>query len=86
MALFASDGSWNVTSPPSITVPTGLYSPQGTINIVASSGLPEGIYHRCGAMIIRFTVTDQTSSRSPEGALWVSQIPYKNGTQRVTVV
>ncbi len=86
---YAADGSLNVSSVNGLTY-TGLYAADGSINVVVSSGASYvGAYHPCGAL----NVTDAPAPsigalpmRAPDGSLNVSQSPYTNGGQRVTVV
>lgn len=82
---YAADGSMNVTVV-SGTTGTGLYARDGSINVVKSSGSANGAYHPCGALWVTVATSGGHPLRAPDGSLYVSESPYTNGGQRVTVV
>lgn len=86
---YAADGSLNVSVVDGLTY-TGLYAADGSYNVVVVDGLTYvGKYAPCGAWNVRTApvpVTGANPISSPEGGLYVSQTPYTNGAQRVTVV
>jgi hypothetical protein len=86
---YAVDGSLNVSVVDG-SVYTGLYAADGSYNVFVVDGTTYvGAYAPCGAWNVRTApvpaVGAQTIS-SPEGGLYVSQTPYTNGAQRVTVI
>lgn len=89
MALYASDGSINV-SVVSGSSYTGLYAADGSINVIkAPGGTYVGAYHPCGAWWVNVATSPAVGAnpiRNVDGSLNVSTSPYTNGGQRVTVV
>jgi hypothetical protein len=89
MGFYAADGSMNVTVVDGVSY-TGLYAADGSINVIKSTGLVYvGAYHPCGAWWVTLSPTPSTYPnpvRAPDGSLNVSESPYTNGGQRVTVV
>lgn len=89
MPFYAADGSMNVTVVTGSTY-TGLYAPDGSVNVIkAPGGTYVGAYHPCGAWWVTLTPSPTIGAspiRAPDGSLNVSQSPYTNGGQRVTVV
>jgi len=88
MALYAADGSLNITILSSPASATGLHAADGSINVVASPGnTPVGRYHPCGAWYVtNNTSTNPFGYTAPDGSLNVSSSPYYGNTQRVTIV
>lgn len=86
---YAADGSLNVSVVDGSAY-TGLYAADGSYNVFVVDGSTYvGAYAPCGAWNVRTAgaaVTGAQTIRSPEGGLYVSQSPYTNGAQRVTVV
>lgn len=88
---YAADGSLNVTVVNGATY-TGLYAADGSYNVFVVDGtVYVGEYAPCGAWNVRTAPAPAAGSgaqtqTSPEGGLYVSQTPYTNGAQRVTVV
>ena len=88
---YAVDGSLNVSVVDG-SVYTGLYAADGSYNVFVVDGTTYvGAYAPCGAWNVRTAPVPAADSgaqtiRSPEGGLYVSQTPYTNGAQRVTVV
>ncbi len=89
MSFYAADGSMNVTVVDGLSY-TGLHAADGSINVILASGLTYvGAYHPCGAWWVTVAPTPSTYPnpiRAPDGSLNVSETPYTNGGQRVTVV
>lgn len=88
MALYASDGSINLTVVSGSSF-TGVYANDGSYNVVVSPGTYVGAYHPCGALYVTVAVSPTTGAlpiRAPDGSLYVSVSPYTNGGQKVTVV
>lgn len=89
MTTTAGDGSLNVTVVDGTEL-TGLFAADGSMNVYQSDGATLGArYHPCGA--IRVTVSNTTDNPSgqyhvPDGSLYVSESPYTDGGQPVTVV
>lgn len=92
MALYATDGSINVTVVTGST-PVGAYAPDGSLNVILSNpSVVTGLYHASGAMYV--TVAYEGSSRSPlpayapNGSRYVSIAPFValEGAMRITVV
>lgn len=85
MALYAADGSWNVSVVDGSTY-TGVQAPDGSYNVFHVDGsVYTGLYAPCGAFNV-FVSTGGTGYYAPCGALNVSQSPYTRGTVSVTVV
>lgn len=86
---YAADGSLNVSVVDG-SVYTGLYAADGSYNVVISDGSAYvGAYHPCGAWNVTDAPAPSTGAlplRAPDGSLNVSQTPYTNGGQHVTVV
>jgi hypothetical protein len=86
---YAADGSWNVSVVDGLTY-TGLYAADGSYNVaIAPGGTYVGAYHPCGALWVTTTPAPAVGGsprNAPDGSLYVSQTPYTNGGQSVTVV
>lgn len=89
MSFYAADGSMNVTVVTGASY-TGLYAPDGSINVIkAPGGTYVGAYHPCGAWWVSVATPASVGAnplRNVDGSLNVSEAPYTNGGQRVTVV
>lgn len=84
--VYASDGSMNITVVSGTTL-TGTYASDGSINVVVSTGLVfVGAYHPCGAWWVTVAPSGVHGIRAPDGSLYVSETPFTNDGQRVTVV
>lgn len=86
---YAADGSWNVTVVDGLTY-TGLAAADGSYNVAVSDGVAyKGAYHPCGAWWVITAPAPAVGAQTrtaPDGSLYVTQSPYTNGGQRVTVV
>lgn len=82
--MYAADGSWNVTNVVG-DVYTGIYAPDGSINIISSSP-GEGLYHACGAFRVTSAGDTPLPRYAPDGSLYVNDSGFNNGTQRVTIL
>lgn len=86
MALYAADGSLNVTVVNGLTY-VGRYAPDGSVNVVLSDGSTyTGLNHPSGAMYVINTESPIISIQHPSGAWYVSDSPYYTGSNRVTAV
>jgi hypothetical protein len=87
LALYAADGSLNVTVVDGSTL-TGLYAANGSYNVVEVDGITlTGLYHPCGAYNVYVASADWTGgSIHPCGALVVSTTPYYKNTNKITAV
>lgn len=84
--FYAADGSWRVSVVDG-TTRTGRYAADNSLNIIASDGLsPHGRTHRCGAMYVTVAPSGYHGINAPDGSLYVSESPYTNKGQHVTVV
>lgn len=82
----ANDGSWNV-SVVTGAARTGLYAADGSFNVVQANGASYvGAYHPCGAWWVTPSTPGVHPLRAPDGSLYVTQTPFTNSGQRVTVV
>lgn len=89
MALYATDGSINV-SVVNGSVYTGRTAADGSLNVIqAPGGSYVGLIHPCGAVYVT-PVTDTTFRpfNAPDGSMYVTNtgMPGKNQGQPVTVV
>lgn len=86
---YAVDGSINVSQISGASY-SGLYAADGSYNVViAPGGSYVGSYHPCGALYVTTAPAPSVGAqtmRAPDGSLYVSQTPYTNGAQRITVV
>lgn len=76
MGLYNDQGQRKVTVVDG-TAYTGVYAADGSYNGFLVDELNTdyvGLYHDCGAFNVKLTTDPQTTSRSPEGAFWVSQL------------
>ena len=66
----------------------GVYAADGSINVKVSNGTTDrGFYHwASGAILVTVRSTAGASIYAADGSLYVSETPYKHGSQRVTVV
>lgn len=87
MALYAADGSINVTVVDG-TTRTGLYAADGSWNVVVSDGIDHaGVYHPCGAYWVTVLEDGPEGIYATDGSLYVQESPYTyTGGLRVTVV
>jgi len=87
MALYAADGSINVTVVPG-TSRTGLYAADGSWNVVLSlNTTPVGVYHPCGALWVTVVGSGDRGIYHPDGSLYVQESPYTySAGLRVTAV
>ncbi len=87
MALYASDGSFNITVVDG-TSRTGRYAADGSLNVVQADGVaPCGINHPCGAYWVTVQPASRTGLHAPDGSLYIKVSPYTySGGYRVTVV
>lgn len=89
MGYYAADGSMNVTVVAGSSY-TGLHAADGSINVIlAPGGSYVGAYHPCGAYYVTVAPAAPTRPnpiKAPDGSMNVSETPYTNGGQRVTVV
>ena len=89
MALYASDGSINVTVVNGASF-TGKTAVDGSLNVIAApGGVYVGLTHPCGAVYVT-PVTDTTFRpfNAPDGSMYVTNtgMPGRNQGQPVTVV
>jgi len=89
MALYAADGSMNVTVVDGNSY-SGLYAADGSLNVIkAPGGTYVGLHHPCGALYVT-AVTDTSfyPAYAPDGSLYVTNtgMPKKNQGAPVTVV
>jgi len=85
MALYAADGSTNVTVVDGNTY-VGRYAPNGSMNVVVTDGSTyTGLNHRSGAMYVVNTNNPITSIQHPSGGMYVSDSPFSVGSNYVTV-
>lgn len=82
--MYAADGSWNVTNVVG-DVYTGLYAPDGSINIIASSP-GTGYYHPCGAVRVTSSADVIVPRYHANGSLYTTTDGFLNGSQRITVI
>lgn len=87
MALYAADGSINVTVVDGTAI-TGLYAADGSWNVVVSDGIDHaGVYHPCGAYWVTVLEDGPEGIYATDGSLYVQESPYTyTGGLRVTVV
>ena len=86
MALYAADGSINITVVDGNSY-VGRYAPNGSMNVVVTDGSTlTGLHHRSGAMHVVNTNSNVLSAQHPSGGIYVSDSTYANGSLRVTVV
>jgi len=86
MALYAADGSLNITVVNGLTY-VGRYAPDGSMNVVVTDGSTyTGLHHPSGAMYVVNTNSPIVSIQHPSGAWYVSDSPYQTGSNRVTVI
>jgi uncharacterized repeat protein (TIGR01451 family) len=84
MALYAADGSFNVTVVDGTTI-TGVYAPGGSMNVYLVDGTTlTGLYHPCGAYNVYVSDGDILGVIHPCGAMVMSQSPYVPGTVYAT--
>jgi hypothetical protein len=84
MALYAADGSFNVTVVDGTTI-TGVYAPDGSMNVHTVDGTElTGLYHPCGAYNVYISDGDIVGVIHPCGAMVMSQSPYVAGTVKAT--
>jgi hypothetical protein len=84
MALYAADGSFNVTVVDGTTL-TGIYAADGSFNVYIVDGTTlTGLYHACGAYNVYISDGDIVSVVHPCGAMVMSQDPYVPGTVKAT--
>lgn len=86
MALYANDGSINVTVVSGVTY-TGIQAADGSLNVItAPGGSYVGAYHACGAAYVTVSPGTFVPIRAPDGSLYVTTTSTLNTGQRVTVV
>lgn len=87
MALYAADGSLNVTVVDGTTY-VGRYASNGSMNVVVTDGSTlTGIHHPSGALHVVLRATPTTSIQAPSGGVYVSESgSYQSGSMKVTVV
>ena len=90
--LYADDGSVRVTVVTGTSI-TGLYAPDRSMNVIEGiPGVHRGLYHPCGAMLVKVNADSpgtSTSAYSPDGFRNISTPPFTNpisGAMRCTVV
>lgn len=85
MAVYADDGSIRVTVVDGSTF-TGAQAPDGSLYVVVRTN-QIGRYHPCGAMLVTPVITNAAAGAlAPDGSLFVSESPYYQTSQKVTVV
>ena len=86
---YAADGSWNVSVVPGNAY-TGFFANDGSVNVVISPGGSfVGANAPCGGLYITKAPAPSIGGlpfQAPDGSLNVSQTPFTNGGQKVTVV
>lgn len=86
MALYAADGSINVTVVDG-TALIGRYAANGSWNVFQTTGTQRGAYHPCGAFNVTVDNTGPNAIRAADGSMNVTTTPFNGkGAQRVTVV
>lgn len=85
MAVYADDGSIRVTVVDGSTF-TGAQAPDGSLYVVVRTS-QIGRYHPCGALLVTPVITNAAAGAlAPDGSLFVSESPYFQTSQKVTVV
>lgn len=84
MAVYATDGSIRVTVVDGSTF-TGAQAPDGSLYVVKRTS-EIGAYHPCGALLVTPIVANDPILHASDGSLKVSETPYYQTSQRVTVV
>lgn len=84
MAVYASDGSINVTVVDGSTF-TGAQAADGSLYVVERTS-EIGAYHPCGALLVTPITSNDPIIYASDGSLKVSESPYYQTSQRVTVV
>jgi hypothetical protein len=87
MALYAADGSINITVVDGSTY-TGVYAEDGSLNVVVSDGSQlVGAHHPCGALWVTVSDGDFSPIRAADGSLYITEdTSLHNSGLRVTVV
>ena len=85
MGIYAADGSLNVTVVDGSSF-TGAQAPDGSLYVVKRTS-EIGRYHPCGALLVTpITSNAAAGALASDGSLFVSEGPYYQTSQKVTVV
>lgn len=83
--IYASDGSMNVTVVDGTTY-VGLYASNGgSVNVIKRTS-EIGRQHSSGALLVTPITSNGNGIQTSDGSLNVSESPYYNASQKVTVV